>query len=161
VLTTARCVRSPQRSDLYYFYPVKQWLVADPTRVQTGAGLGCTPTDHFGSMPRHLARLYASAAEVLFDRNLSVARFRALPHMCHCGVVLQPECFMPGWLTLRGVAVDNVCDHGYELWRHTREFPNGTLTDFAWNVLPGPLVDPGSAPWSERTPCSNATRATP
>jgi hypothetical protein len=81
--------------------------------------------------------------------------------MCHCGVVLQPECFMPGWLTLRGVAVDNVCDHEYELWRHTREFPNGTLTDFAWNVLPGPLVDPGSAPWSERTPCSNATRATP
>lgn len=126
------------RSDLYFYYPVSNWLTANRSVVQTGAGLGCTPTDHFGSMPRHYAPMYAAAGEVTFDpeatpQNMGIAGAKV---MCHCGANpddgMHPECLIAGWLALRGVPVSNVCDHEYELWRHTHE-NDGLLTDF-WNT---------------------------
>ena len=148
------------RSDLYYFIPVSRWLTADPNVIQTGAGLGCTPTDHFGAMPRHLAQMYASAAELTFDRNVTPALLRAQEHMCHCRGDIFPECLIAGWLVLRNVEVRNVCDHEYELWRHTHVLENGTLSDFWSNVLSGPLVEPTGLPWSVPTACSGANGTT-
>lgn len=150
------------RSDLYYFFPVNSWLTADTTAVQTGAGLGCTPTDHWASMPRHLAPLYASAGQVTYDISMTPALFVSLAHMCHCPSPgsIWPECFISGWLVLRGVAIKQVCDHEYELWRHTHQYPNGTLSDFWGNVLLRPLVVPGVKPWPTPTSCSGVSNQT-
>jgi hypothetical protein len=129
------------RSDMYFRLPVNRWLTTNPTLVQTGAGLGCTPTDHFGVMPRHLAPIYASAHNVLKETP-EFLYHSASKVMCHCPDMerrMWPECLIAGWLEINGVNVSNVCDHEYELWRHVHTDDKGNLYDLFQNVLKGPF----------------------
>lgn len=115
------------RSDLFYWYPVSNWLTTNNSIVQTGMSTsGGTPTDHFASMPRHLASVYAAAGEVVYDplatpdRLLQVASLRQ--QMGHCPLAdygMWPECLITGWLALRGVLVVAVCGEYERLWVNT------------------------------------------
>jgi hypothetical protein len=140
------------RSDLYYYVPVNHWLSASHSTVQVGAGLGCTPSDHFGAMPRHLAGLYAGAGKIAFDPTATSAAISAVAEssLCHCsgGGLLHPECLIAAWLRLHNVPFHIACSTQFGLWRHTRSDENGELHDFGPHVYKNAttgLVEPRDA----------------
>ena len=141
------------RSDLYYFVPVNTWLSASFSTVQVGAGLGCTPSDHFGAMPRHLAALYASAGEISFDKAATTHAISeaASGSLCHCPgetATLWPECLIAAWLRLHHVPFYIACNTQFGLWRHTSVSPNGELVSFGQVVFTNAtsgLVEPNAA----------------
>jgi hypothetical protein len=145
------------RSDLYYFHPAKAWLNLDDRAshsVQAVMGNDCTPSDHFGAMPRYLASAYASAGEIVYDSS-QAAQNIPKGTLCHCPNGLDagawPECLISAWLIMRNVSAYILCPFAVP-WTHTRVTNDNVLTDDQWK----PIANRSSVPSLDE--CSGITK---